>query len=113
MRYRQIFLTTLQGVGLVAGSLAFDTSRAKADVVNVECFSNGDGTTSCQRLSDGEWFDCARSVAGTSSCRSREVVPGLDAPITCTNNGAGIFTCTNSAGSTGKGQGSGTSVFDF
>lgn len=68
-----------------------------ANVVNVECFSNGDGTVSCQRLRDGEWFDCTSSTGGVSTCLSREVVPGRDDPITCTNDGGGTFTCTSAS----------------
>ena len=98
---------------LVFATGVLATAPASADEVNVECYSNGDGTVSCQRLSDGEWFDCTRSIGGVSTCRSREVVPGRDAPITCTNNGAGVFSCTSTARNQGGGSLPSTSVFDF
>ena len=114
MNYFQIVLTLSKSLAMVAVLMSLGSMRARPDTINVDCFNNGDGTSSCQRLSDGEWFDCARSVAGVSSCRSREVVPGIDGPMTCTNNGEGIFTCTGSLGDTpSRGLGSGTSVFDL
>ncbi len=87
--------TTKWLVACSLGILTMLPTPSSADVVNVDCYGNGDGTVSCQRLRDGEWFDCARSVGGVSTCKSREVVPGRDDPITCTNDGGGIFTCTS------------------
>ncbi len=98
---------------LTATLTAAAPSPMLADVVNVECFGNGDGTASCQRLRDGEWFDCARSIGGVSTCQSREVVPGRDAPITCISDGGGIFTCTSSASNPAGSRIPGTSVFGF
>lgn len=98
---------------LVFATALLTAGTARGNEVNVECYSNGDGTVSCQRLSDGEWFDCARSIGGVSTCQSREVVPGRDAPITCTNNGAGVFSCTSTAQNQGGGNLPGTSVFDL
>jgi hypothetical protein len=97
----------------VAALAALAPSAALANVVNVECFSNGDGTTSCQRLRDGEWFDCARSIGGVSTCVSRDVVPGRDDPITCTMDGGGIFTCTSASRGTSGSNMPPTSVFGF
>jgi hypothetical protein len=77
------------------GAVAMMPTPSSANVVNVDCYGNGDGTVSCQRLRDGEWFDCASSVGGVSTCKSREVVHGHDAPITCTEDGGGIFSCTS------------------
>ena len=85
-------------------------SGALANVVDVSCISNGDGTTSCQRLSDNEWFDCLRSIGGTSVCKSREMVQGLDDPITCTNDGGGIFSCTSKTDYASEGSIPGPSV---
>lgn len=103
------------GRSLVLGSalLVCSAPASRANEVNVECYGNGDGTVSCQRLSDGEWFDCARSVGGVSTCRSREVVPGRDDPITCTNNGAGVFSCTSLVRNPAGSAMPGTSVFGF
>lgn len=98
---------------LAIATAILTSPSAYANVVNVECYGNGDGTTSCQRLSDGEWFDCIRSVGAVSTCNSREVVPGRDEPITCTNNGAGIYSCTNTARQSSGDMLPGTSVFDF
>ncbi len=97
----------------MASLTALMPSAALANVVNVECFGNGDGTTSCMRLRDGEWFDCARSVGGVSTCKSREVVPGRDDPITCSSVGGGIFTCTSKARNPSGSSMPGTSVFGF
>ena len=91
----RIFL--ILGIGLMALSasiVGLDPVRASA--IDVDCISNSDGTVSCKRLNDGEWFDCARSVGGTRTCKSRNVVQGADAPITCIDNGANVFSCSNS-----------------
>ena len=107
-------LAPLTRLALITAALsALAPSPVLADVVNVECFSNGDGTASCQRLRDGEWFDCARSIGGVSTCQSREVVPGRDAPITCISDGGGIFSCTSTARTPAGSRIPGTSVFGF
>jgi len=100
-------------VVLATGITALIPTPGMASVVNVDCYSNGDGTVSCQRLRDGEWFDCARSMGGVSTCKSREVVPGRDEPITCTSDGGGIFTCTSAARQRSGQSIPGTSVFGF
>ena len=86
-------------------------SGAHANVVNVNCVSNGDGTTSCLRLRDHKWFDCLRSTGGTSVCKSREVVQGRDEPITCIRDGGGIFSCTSAADYPSDSNLPGSSVF--
>ena len=80
-------------------------NHAYAGTINVDCYSNSDGTVSCKRLNDGEWFDCARSIGGARTCKSREVVRGVDAPITCIDNGANVFSCTNNASKNNQSDG--------
>ena len=67
--------------------------KVNANQVNVDCFSNGDGTISCQRISDGEIFVCTPSIGGVSTCRSLELVRGSDTQITCTKGSSGVHTC--------------------
>ena len=67
--------------------------RANANQVNINCYSNGDGTNSCQRVGDGEMLVCTPSIGGVSTCRSLELVRRLDAPITCTKGSSGVHTC--------------------
>ncbi len=57
---------------------------------NVKCIRNGDGTVSCQRLSDNKWFHCTISTGSTSTCKS---VDGE--PITCVRTGNGISSCSS------------------
>lgn len=61
---------------------------ATAQDVSVTCFSNRDGTVSCQRLSDNKWFTCQASVGNTSTCRSND-----GEPITCIRLGGGVSQC--------------------
>ena len=67
--------------------------KVNANQVNVDCYSNSDGTKSCQRISDGEMFVCTPSIGGVSTCRSLELVRGLDTPLTCTKGSSGVHTC--------------------
>ena len=93
-------------IGLMALSASIvGLDRVRASAIDVDCISNSDGTVSCKRLNDGEWFDCARSIGGASTCKSREVVQGVDAPITCIDNGANVFSCTNSASKNNQSDG--------
>lgn len=82
------------------------TGSAAANEVSVECYTNRDGTISCQRLSDGKWFTCARSVGGTSTCSSRD-----GEPITCTRTGGGVSSCTSEQRRPAGGTLPGISVF--
>ena len=94
------------GIGLmVLNASIVGLNRVRASTIDVDCISNSDGTVSCKRLNDGEWFDCARSVGGTRTCKSRNVVQGVDAPITCIDNGANVFSCTNSASKNNQSDG--------
>lgn len=70
---------------------------AVAQDVNVVCYSNSDGTTSCERLNDGKWFVCVPSVGRTSTCQSDDG----DA-ITCVRLGDGVSRCSSAADSRGR-----------
>ena len=94
------------GIGLMLLSASIvGPDRVRAGAIDVDCISNSDGTVSCKRLNDGEWFDCARSIGGTRTCKSRNVVQGVDAPITCIDNGANVFSCSNSASKNNQSDG--------
>ena len=82
--YRAVFILLIIG-------------RANANQVNVNCYSNGDGTNSCQRVGDGEMFVCTPSIGSVSTCRSLELARGLDTPITCTKGSSGVHTCVGSS----------------